>query len=111
MLFRSISSEDALELAPIDFSSAQIVAQWQGEPELLANATLSIAKDRGGELRIVADEISNDGDFDLVVIKDFSKEKLIQLISKNCDCVKVIEPKSLAEEVNKLISQVSINEK
>lgn len=103
----SISNEDAIESAPDDLKPAQLIANWQAELATFIDAVLEIKKEQAGELRLLAASIEAGEQIDTVEIKQIDQDKLVRIIAKNCDQVKVISPLYLRNEVSKLLAGVS----
>lgn len=103
----SISNEDAIESAPDDLKPAQLIANWQAELATFIDAVLEVKKEQAGELRLLASSIEAGEQIDTVEIKQIDQDKLVRIIAKNCDQVKVISPLNLQNEVSKLLAGVS----
>lgn len=104
----SISAEDSIENAPIDLKPAQLIANWQDNLATLIDAHLEIRNDQAGELRLLASNIDSRDQFDLVEIRQIDQDRLVRLIAKNCDQVRVISPTTLRDEVQKILAGVAL---
>lgn len=104
----SISSEDAIEDAPADLQPARLISDWQAHLTTLIDVKLEIKKEQAGELRLVSSNITSSEELDVVEIKQIDQDKIVRLIAKNCDQVKIVSPAFLRDEVQRLLAGVAL---
>lgn len=102
----SISNEDILEREPDDFKAAEVVADWRKENLVPVLVKLEIESGKLTKLRSFASSVEYGSDFDLIELQTTDLKGLAMDIARNCNYVRVIQPKELFDQVNNLIGGV-----
>lgn len=107
----AVSIEDAIETAPHDLDVSEIVKNWQSYEVLDQPIVLQIVKNKASEIRLIASNIDYGVESDSVTIIGVSEDQIVQAILRNCDVVKVLEPKHLVKLIGSYLDAVFADEK
>ena len=87
--------------APADLSTQELVAQWNTLNTENGTAIIRVSDGRAAGLRVLAREISSDGE---TLTIDFDDElELARVVARECDVANVIEPASLRDCVQEIL--------
>ena len=104
----SITNEQILEQAPIDFNTEEIIRSWNDFSPKTEIAVLELLPGMAGELRLLASNIELGELFDTATYLNIDTAELEKQILKHCDAVRIMQPQSLAETIHKKLNQMNI---
>ncbi len=98
----AVTANDITHDKPTGFNAHDVISDWRETDEMRV-AQVRVANDDGASIRLIASEIEQTDDGDVITVNYWSEDSLARKIAAMCDRVEVLSPVELRMAVGAIV--------